>query len=685
MKPDVKTLLGWIKPSPPSNDELECMNLLQPGDYEIYTEKLNNFLLESKEVFIKLGVSSMLRSGDLVTGIYTPKGDMVAAWCGTYLHAVVGQLPIKFMVETWLDEPTVGVKDGDIFYASDPLYGGVHNCDQILVMPVFHDGELIAWTNAAVHQPETGACEPGGMPLTARTRHDEGMLLSPIKIGENYRLREDLVEMCVNLMSRAPRMQAIDMRARMSAADRLRTRLVSLAKEKGNDFVKGLFRRTLIEAEEGTRRRIREWNDGSYRAVTFLDNVGVQQKLVRNYLTLHKKGDKLIWDFTGTSPENDSSQHAMPHSLAANITLHLMAYAFHDLPVCAGVLAPMEWHVPEGCMFNPHPEAAMSMCAPACHGAMSLGTICMSKLMFDSPQRELVAAPIGNTGVGVLISGENQWGVLISDFLAFELNTEGHGARVDLDGVDAFGFSHCFTGRAPDIEDIETEFQFLNLLAKFNKDSCGFGKHRGGSGTEIVHVVNYVPWVRYNSHVKGSKVRNCIGLFGGYPPATLPGIEVVHNNLWEKMKRGDKDVPSDARQLVTEKAINGEYIIGSIFKTTHVMENGDLWVIFSGGGGGYGDVLEREPEMVMKDLKNEIISPRTAEKVYCVAYDPQTLEVHREKTEQLRWNEIEDRKTRGKTWAEFEKEWSQMRPAEDALDYYGTWPDARKTKEMIRM
>jgi acetophenone carboxylase len=200
-------------------------------------------------VFIKLGVSSMLRSGDLVTGIYAPSGDMVAAWCGTYLHAVVGQLPIKYITTTWKNEPTVTVNDGDIFYCSDPLYGGIHNCDQIVIMPVFNDGELLAWTSAAVHQPETGACEPGGMPLTAKTRHDEGMLLSPIKIGENFRLREDLVEMCVNLMSRAPRMQAIDMRARLSAADRLRGRLVALAKEKGNDFGVGVVKANSLEPQ----------------------------------------------------------------------------------------------------------------------------------------------------------------------------------------------------------------------------------------------------------------------------------------------------------------------------------------------------------------------------------------------------------------------------------------------------
>ncbi|MCJ7605132.1 MAG: hydantoinase B/oxoprolinase family protein, partial [Dehalococcoidales bacterium] len=340
---------------------------------------------------------------------------------------------------------------------------------------------------------------------------------------------------------------------------------------------------------------------------------------------------------------------------------------------------------PEGCMFNPNPEAAQSISAPSCHGAMTLGTICMSKLMFDSPQRDLVAAATGNTGCGILISGVNQWGVPISDFLAFGLNTEGHGARMDMDGVDAYGFSHCPTGRAPDIEDLENEFQFFNLSAKLCKDSGGFGKNRGGSGTETIYVVNYVDYALYNSHVKGSKVRNSIGLFGGYPPSTLPGIEVFHTNLWEKMKRGDKDIPSGAMQLISEKSIQGDYQVGSIFKKTHVMENGDMWAVFSGGGAGYGDVLERDPDAVIQDMKNELISGWTAENVYRVVFDPVTLEVDGEKTEQAREAERKDRLSRGMTWDEFQKEWSQLSPPEEILEYYGSWPDGKKTREIIRL
>jgi hypothetical protein len=115
------------------------------------------------------------------------------------------------------------------------------------------------------------------------------------------------------------------------------------------------------------------------------------------------------------------------------------------------------------------------------------------------------------------------------------------------------------------------------------------------------------------------------------------------------------------------------------------MENGDLWVVFSGGGGGYGDVLERDPGAVMDDLRKEVVSHWSAENVYHVAYDHENLEVDEEKTKQLRQKEREDRVSRGMTWDEFEKEWSQLRPPEEILEYYGSWPDARKTREIIRM
>ena len=135
------------------------------ADYEIYNEKLLNILDEAREIFVRSGVTSLLRSGDLILSVYTANGDLADDSAGTYLHAVSAVMPVKYVLQEFLEEPTVGVNEGDIFYFNEGTLGGVHNPDQMAFMPVFNDRELIAWTAALVHQPETGANEPGGSEL----------------------------------------------------------------------------------------------------------------------------------------------------------------------------------------------------------------------------------------------------------------------------------------------------------------------------------------------------------------------------------------------------------------------------------------------------------------------------------------------------------------------------------------
>ena len=115
------------------------------------------------------------------------------------------------------------------------------------------------------------------------------------------------------------------------------------------------------------------------------------------------------------------------------------------------------------------------------------------------------------------------------------------------------------------------------------------------------------------------------------------------------------------------------------------MNNGDVFIEISNGGPGYGDVLERDPEMVMDDLRKEILSHRVAKKIYHVAYDQATLEVDYPKTEELRQKEFESRKARGRKWEDFTKEWSQKKPPEEALKHWGSWPDARKVRDIVRL
>jgi len=145
MRPEKEEVMAFIKPEPVSEVELAGMEKLEPGDYEIYSERLNMILAECKEVFIRVAISNWPGAGDLVVAVHNAQGDMASSCLGTFIHSVLAQNPIKWIIRNYMDNPSVGVHEGDIFYASDATYGGIHNCDQIAIMPIFFNGELIAW------------------------------------------------------------------------------------------------------------------------------------------------------------------------------------------------------------------------------------------------------------------------------------------------------------------------------------------------------------------------------------------------------------------------------------------------------------------------------------------------------------------------------------------------------------
>lgn len=674
-----------INPEPHSLYELDCMENLKPGEYEIYSEKLNQLVLEAKEVLTRIGISSMLHSGDIIVGLYTSKGDLVAAYCGVYLHAVTTQIAIKYILKHFQNDPTVGIREGDIFYANEALYGGVHNPDQAAMMPIFCDGELVAWAASAVHQPETGAVEPGGMPLTAKSRSDEGMKLPPMKIGENYQIRSDILDMMANMVSRAPRMQIVDTKARVAACDRLRVRIQELVNKKGVNLVTGVMHKMLDVAEEGTRKRISSWEDGTYRSVVFFDTIGIKESLIRAVLTLTKKGDTLTFDFEGSSPENDGSFNCFLHIVRAHIAIYLFGVPFADLPTASGIFAPITVKVPEGTFLNASMDASVANSPITNSVTLSSVSNTFSKLLFASGEYELATAGFGATGSGVVAAGLNQWGVPFADLIANVLNCEGGGARTNRDGNHSFGFPWGWWGKAPDTEDLENEQPHMHLFFKHLRNSMGYGKYRGGAGTSVAWAVKDVPYMVYQSITKNHKIPTSIGIFGGYPPSVHPGIKITNSNYFEKMNNGDIDLPTDGVELASKKSIEGNYGVESNIRFAQPLMQGDVFVGNSSGGSGFGDVLDRDPAFVIQDLKEDLISHWVAQNIFKVVYDPETLSLNLEATIDARNQERESRIQRGKSYEDFVIEWEQKEPDPSILEYYGEWPTAKANRQIMRL
>ena len=119
------------------------------------------------------------------------------------------------------------MKARDGFIHNDARYGGAHNTDQSMMMPLFYQGELICWLSSTVHEGENGACEPGGMPAAAESKYDEGIKMSPFKVVENFQLKRDLVTFLQNSV-RDPKLQLEDMKVKLHAVMRLRDRMTTL-------------------------------------------------------------------------------------------------------------------------------------------------------------------------------------------------------------------------------------------------------------------------------------------------------------------------------------------------------------------------------------------------------------------------------------------------------------------------
>ena len=151
------------------------------------------------------------------------------------------------------------------------------------------------------------------------------------------------------------------------------------------------------------------------------------------------------------------------------------------------------------------------------------------------------------------------------------------------------------------------------------------------------------------------------------------------------MKRGDADLPKNAIELVTERSVKGDYVFENINRPTRIGLNGDIVVQFAAGGGGYGDVLLRDPAMVVADVRAGLVSRWTAENVYCIRFDPESLLVDETATTAARAAERTRRLERAKPWKEFEKDWAKQKPDADALKHFGTWPDGVRETPLVRI
>jgi acetone carboxylase alpha subunit len=216
----------------------------------------------------------------------------------------------------------------------------------------------------------------------------------------------------------------------------------------------------------------------------------------------------------------------------------------------------------------------------------------------------------------------------------------------------------------------------MQLVSKrLVKDNMGFGKYTGGMGYEMIVASEGTPLWGFMTVTSGAKFSSVYGMFGGYGCGTYPLARLKGVNVYDVLRKD----PSRF-DLSIEKVMNDRPFEGGQYMTSHmglqfeVAQDGELYMMSQGAGGGYGDVLERDPHAVVRDVELNRITAKVAREIFAVAYDPGMFVVDVEGTKELRAQARKARLKRGKPYAEFVKEFVTAEPPKDLL-YYGSWGD----------
>ena len=501
----------------------------------------------------------------------------------------------------WEYYPVESMRPGDLYWYNDPYLsqGSItHTPDMVFIAPVFYEGDVVAYCHSFAHFWDLGGSRPGSIgPANTEIFHD-GTLVPPIKIIDAGRLNDEAYRIILR-NSRYPDLLEGDSRALMSAASRAQERLLEMF----DRFGKETMLAAIDDDQADTARLVRDKTlelipEGEYSVRDYMDHAGVGDDWHSFHIKLSRKGDDVLLDAT----QSDDQAHGSINFLASDGALKAyFGQYFHqfDTSLLAnhGLLAGIDdVELRPGSILRPEWPAA-------------LGCRAHTFTKLKSAVRAVVAqAADGNVMAGAAVYVIAYWRMKDGDSGNWLLCTDGiavgHGARPFGDGLDAIYQRHNenYPG-----EFMEMEYPLRLERYAISTDSGGPGKFRGGCG--VIRDVRLLA----DEGTFGLRVENNLFPAWGVAGGMGGGLSRVVLN------------PNTA----DEREIRA-------FSDDNRWQRGDLVRIYTAGGGGWGDPLERDAAMVLDDVLDGFVSLDAARKSYGVVIDSETLRVDGEATEEQR-------------------------------------------------
>lgn len=595
---------------------------VDPITFEILSHRLHQITIEMGTTLERVGGTvNTTQMHDYMAALYLPNGDVLSAGECMARHAACAGFAVKRIIERF--EKDGGIHPDDVFLLNDPYLAAIHQSDIYMVSPIHYQDRLMGWSATFVHVMDIGAMSPGGNSPGATEICQEGLRIPGLKLVEKGKLRQDVFDTLIN-MTRQPVMVGLDLKCEIAANNVAKARMQEMFEQYGRELITSVSSEMIRYSESILKGRIQEIPDGLWT-----DSGAIQTDETWNVaLTLRKRGDRLIFDFTGSDKQAKRGINLPYHATFGACFEAVLTSLGYDLPRNHGAFGPIEVIAPQGTVVNVQYPAPVSLNTTS--GMKTVQYLSSSVLMqmlatSEKWQREVLAVSLGFRLARH--AGVNQHGRY---YVSTLLDLSGAGATSYRDGMSTGGYL-----TAHNVEWIESNFPLLYLFRRHIRDGGGAGKFVGGSGAEAALAVHDAPENKIKVIAFGvAGLRNSgQGIFGGYPAAPSLLVLLEDTRVREFIENGK--YPKDLSELGGRERLLPYCELD--------LRAQDVLYLRSASGGGYGDPLEREPRLVSEDLRNGLISKETAEGIYGVVVDESSLEPDFAATQVLRARLKEER------------------------------------------
>jgi len=534
---------------------------IDPVTLDIIENALRNARVEMDATLVRTAMSPGIREqGDAFPLIADHKGRMIVGQFGSY-------------IVPFLDGYAGTVEEGDLIMLSDPysVGGAVSHCnDWLVLLPVFKDGRLIAYTSMFGHQSDIGGMVAGSMPIDATSIFQEGVRIPPIKIYKQGVYNEDVIRLIMHQV-RTPDWCKADLNALIASCRVASRRIVEMAERFGDDVFVSACDELLARNHKAMKQLID--TAISEEKVSFEDYIcddGLGYGPYRIKCTMWRENGRVVLDFDGTDPQSQASINFFLNENMMRMFFGIYMIMIFDPQILFndGYYDLIDVRIPEGSLLKPKFPAALS---GRTHALGRMFDILGGLLGQKTP--EFLTAAGFSSSPHLFYSGFDKTGEY---FQLFQIGFGGIPGRPLGDGPDGHSLFPNFTN-VPN-EFLERYFPLVIERYETVADSGGAGLHRGGNGI----IMSY-------RFLEAGKI-------------------AIHDDRWFVPPWGvNGGAPGARARKILEKPDGSQTIVGNKIEDLAV-EADDVLHFITWGGGGWGDPLDRDPVLVAKEIVQGLVT-----------------------------------------------------------------------------